>query len=88
MNLYEFVKWSELYQLNVSHKKCGVLRLSFLRPARDVVSFKDGVPDFGVIVDSKLHCGLQCSTVVEKWQKIANSILRALSMDALSITAI
>lgn len=78
----EFAKWSELWQMNISHEKYHVLhstvRECFLM-LDAAFSCIDGVLDFGSIIDnSELHWSLQCSTIAENSFKIASCILRAL----------
>lgn len=64
-------------------EKCHVLHINywhecFLGRERKVLPAMDDFYDSGIVIDSKVHCRLQYSTIAGTSSKTANSILRAL----------
>ena len=82
-NLHQLEKWSDLWQLTISVKKCSILHISNNEKSRNKyklcnteLPISSPVRDLGVLVDSKLKFDIHINTIVSKAYQRSNCIYR------------
>jgi hypothetical protein len=83
MNLQQLEKWSDLWQLTISVKKCSILHISNTDKFNNkytlcnvVLPNSSPVRDLGVLVDSKLKFAIHINTIVSRAYQRSNCIYR------------